>query len=144
MMTLLPPSIVTKNALFFILYATLLLLLLTSFANAQTLLQTASSTTTCSGNNVVVVSGPFLLSDIKGTCSYAKILDEYTNQVFNAAGATSTSCAAAAVITNAGSIGLTAKQDLDGKLLAAMPDATNAEEAAMQLCKAMYDSAEIT
>jgi hypothetical protein len=85
---------------------------------------------TCSG-----VAGPFRLTDIKGTCSYAKILDEYTNQVFNAAGATS--CAA-------NGSDLTAKQDLDGKLLAAMPDAASAEDAAMQLCKLMYDSAEIT
>ena len=84
---------------------------------------------TCSG-----VSGPFLLTDVKGKCDYAKILNEYTNQVFNAAGATS--CSAAG--------DLTAQQDLDGKLLAAMPDAASAEEAAVQLCKLMYDSADIT
>ena len=94
------------------------------------LIPSLASSQTCSG-----VSGPFALTDIKGSCTYDKILEEYTNQVYNAAGATSASCAAA---------DSSAKEDLDAKILAAMPKFQSAEEAATQLCRNMYDSAEVT
>eukprot|EP00584_Thalassiosira_punctigera_P019063 CAMPEP_0172574420 /NCGR_PEP_ID=MMETSP1067-20121228/136690_1 /TAXON_ID=265564 ORGANISM="Thalassiosira punctigera, Strain Tpunct2005C2" /NCGR_SAMPLE_ID=MMETSP1067 /ASSEMBLY_ACC=CAM_ASM_000444 /LENGTH=504 /DNA_ID=CAMNT_0013367049 /DNA_START=150 /DNA_END=1660 /DNA_ORIENTATION=+ len=81
---------------------------------------------TCDG-----VDGPFTLSDLQGKCTYAKLLEEYTRQVFDEAGST---CASPTV---------TAKEDLDAKLTAAT-GADDAEAAAVVVCKAMYDTATVT
>lgn len=76
---------------------------------------------TCSG-----VSGAFTLIDLHGQCSYDLLLEEYTRQVFDNTGST---CS-----TNT----LTAKEDFDGKLMAAFGTATG-EEGGAALCKALYD-----
>jgi len=73
------------------------------------------------------VTGPFTLSDLTGSCSYAVLVEEYTRQVFDVAGGTCSS-----------PTGTTAKDDLDAKLEGAYPGLT-AEEAGDALCKAMYD-----
>lgn len=76
------------------------------------------------------LSGSFTLSDITGACTYDVLLAEYTAQVFNVAGSTCTAST------------FTAKQDLDAKLITATTDAsiTTGEEAAVVVCKAMYDT----
>ena len=83
---------------------------------------------TCSG-----VSGSFSLEDITGPCTYDVLVQEYTRQVFDAAGAT---CMAGST--------LTAREDLDAKLTAAVPGDVTAEEAGAIVCKAMYDGADQT
>lgn len=86
-----------------------------------------STAQTCSG-----VSGSFSLKDISGKCSYAKLLYEYTRQVFNVTGST----------CRAGS-DLSAKEDFDVKLIVAIPDAGSAEAAATSICMDMYDNPDI-
>mmetsp|Transcript_25831 Transcript_25831/g.55583 ORF Transcript_25831/g.55583 Transcript_25831/m.55583 type:complete len:1002 (+) Transcript_25831:149-3154(+) len=87
----------------------------------------AAQTQTCSG-----VSGPFSLKDVTRTCNYETLLDEYTRQVFDVTGST---CA--------GGSDVTAKEDLDAKMMAATGD-TNGEDAAIAICKALYDNADLT
>eukprot|EP00571_Detonula_confervacea_P010887 CAMPEP_0172301684 /NCGR_PEP_ID=MMETSP1058-20130122/3526_1 /TAXON_ID=83371 /ORGANISM="Detonula confervacea, Strain CCMP 353" /LENGTH=117 /DNA_ID=CAMNT_0013011895 /DNA_START=133 /DNA_END=482 /DNA_ORIENTATION=+ len=82
---------------------------------------------TCSG-----VSGPFTLKDISRTCNYDTLLEEYTSQVFDVTGST---CA--------GGSDVTAKEDLDAKMMAATNE-TNGEDAASAICKALYDNADLT
>ena len=88
----------------------------------------AAQTETCSG-----VSGPFVLTELSGTCNYEKLLEEYTRQVFDMTGST---CA--------GGSTLTAKEDLDAKLMAAVQGSTSGEDAAEVVCKALYDNADVT
>ncbi len=92
----------------------------------STKLQTATSQT-CDG-----VSGAFKLTGLSGTCSYAKLLEAYTRQVFDATGST----------CQAGSQ-LTAQQDFDAKLTVASGGKTP-DEAAKSICKAMYDDNDVT
>lgn len=83
---------------------------------------------TCDG-----VSGSFSITDVTGQCTYAKLLEEYTRQVFDETGNT---CATGSLVT--------AKEDLDSKLLAAVPGAASGEEAGDLVCKMMYDTNEQT
>lgn len=86
-----------------------------------------------------VVYGSFTLKDLSGPCSYSKLLDEYTRQVYNVTGSISNTCQE----PEAGSNSLSAKEDLDFKLIAAMPNAGTPEEAAMSICRAMYDNPDL-
>jgi hypothetical protein len=79
------------------------------------------------------VSGPFTLKDISTTCNYDTLLEEYTRQVFDVTGA----------VCSSGST-LTAKDDFDAKLVAATTGAATGEDAAVVLCKALYDNADVT
>jgi len=90
----------------------------------------AARAQTCSG-----VSGPFTLSDVTGTCTYARLLDEFGRQVYGAKGATAAACAAGD--------GSAAKADFDAKLVNATGAATG-EEAGALLCKKLYDEADVT
>ena len=83
---------------------------------------------TCDG-----VSGTFSITDVTGQCTYAKLLEEYTRQVFDETGNT---CATGSSVS--------AKEDLDSKLMAAVPGATSGEEAGDLVCKMMYDTNEQT
>ena len=83
---------------------------------------------TCDG-----VSGSFSITDVTGQCTYAKLLEEYTRQVFDETGNT---CATGSSVS--------AKEDLDSKLLAALPEAKSGEEAGDLICKMMYDTNEQT
>ena len=83
---------------------------------------------TCDG-----VSGSFAITDVTGQCTYDSLLAEYTRQVFDETGNT---CATGSSIS--------AKDDLDSKLMAAMPTATSGEEAGQLVCQMMYDTNEIT
>ena len=83
---------------------------------------------TCDG-----VSGSFSITDVTGQCTYAKLLEEYTRQVFDETGNT---CASGSSVS--------AKEDLDSKLMAAVPGATSGEEAGDLVCKMMYDTNEQT
>eukprot|EP01082_Thalassiosira_pseudonana_P009003 g8069.t1 g8069 contig27:117931-121073(+) len=82
---------------------------------------------TCSG-----IQGPFSFQ-FAGSCNYDTILEEYTRQVFDAAGNLPGTCGS--VVGGETSTGLTAKDDLDAKLAG-----TSVEE----ICNAAYDSAEVT
>ena len=86
------------------------------------------SAQTCSGT-----TGPFTLTELTGTCNYAKLLDEYTRQVFDMTGST---CMEGSTVT--------AKEDLDAKLMGAVAGSTSGEEAAEVVCKALYDNADVT
>ena len=83
---------------------------------------------TCDG-----VSGSFSITDVTGQCTYAKLLEEYTRQVFDETGNT---CATGSSVS--------AKEDLDSKLMAALPEAKSGEEAGDLICKMMYDTNEQT
>jgi hypothetical protein len=98
-------------------------------------LQAAAAAESCTDG---VVYGSFTLKDISGPCSYSKLLDEYTRQVYNVTGSISNTCQ-----EPAGSNSLSAKEDLDFKLIAAMPNAGTPEEAAMSICRAMYDNPDL-
>ena len=92
-------------------------------------LGTATSQEQC----VPGVSGDFRLTGLLGACTYARLLDAYARQVFDATGST----------CQTGSV-LSAKEDFDLKLTLAVPGAASAEEKANTVCKAMYDSADVT
>lgn len=86
---------------------------------------------TCAG-----VDGQFNLHKLGGVenqaCSYDVILAAYKTQVFDATGSTCSDNT------------LTAKEDLDAKLLAAGTGASTPEDAAAKICKDMYDSDDVT
>jgi len=79
-------------------------------------------------------AGSFKLKAITGACDYATLLEEYTRQVFDMTGST----------CGGGGSTLTAKEDLDAKLLGAYPAASSGEEAGVMVCHEMYDSQNIT
>ena len=79
--------------------------------NLVSIIITAAAAESCTDG---VVYGSFTLKDISGPCSYSKLLDEYTRQVYNVTGSISNTCQ-----EPAGSNSLSAKEDLDFKLIAA-------------------------
>ncbi|KAL3823285.1 hypothetical protein ACHAXA_003433, partial [Cyclostephanos tholiformis] len=99
--------------------------------------QRASSQQQCDGS----LSGDFKLEGLSGTCTYEKLLDAYTRQVHGVVGST---CQAPGGGGGGGSA-LTAKEDFDFKLTAAMTEPVSSPEAAASIvCRAMYDAQQVT
>lgn len=97
------------------------------------ILQYSDNLRTATSQECAGVSGDFRLTGLSGTCTYAKLLDAYTRQVFDATGST----------CQTGSE-LSAKEDFDLKLTLAVPGVASAEEKAKTVCKGMYDTADVT
>jgi hypothetical protein len=103
---------------------------------------TGQQATTSAAESCTGVSGSFALKGISGPCSYMKLLEEYTRQIYNATGSVSTMCLTGRS-GDENNDSLSAKDDFDFKLIAAMPDAGTPEVAAMSICRTMYDNPDI-